>query len=137
VWAVRSRSTLFELPLSVLVDQCRRWGLDPEVPPVDAGPFSLGDGAVVHRILGGAGWRDVTIEPRVLKLVVGGGVPPVEAARAALESGPARVVAEALDDDQRRRVIDAIAEAYGEHVDEHGHVVLEATPVLVAARRPT
>jgi SAM-dependent methyltransferase len=136
VWADRARSPLFSLPLSVVLDELRRWDLDTEVPPPDDGPFSLGDEGALRALLGGAGWQEVAVEPRPLRLRTGGGLPPAEAARASLEFGPTRIVTAGLDEDRRSRVVDAIAAAYADHLDEHGDVVLDATPVIVTARRP-
>jgi len=49
--------------------------------------------------------------------------------------GPARFVSEGLDDDRLSQLRDAVAEAYADRVDDEGHVVLEATPVIITARR--
>lgn len=136
VWAHRSRSPLFEVPLGVACELCRAWRLAPEVPDAGEGPFSLGEAGRVVPLLEAAGWRDVTVEPRPLALRVGGGMGPDEAARASLEFGPTRVVVETLPGERRSAVAEAIAAEYRGHVDGRGHVVLEATPVLIAARRP-
>jgi SAM-dependent methyltransferase len=136
VWAERTRSAIFELPLQVALERCRGWGLDPDVPPVDEGAYSLSDAGHVDRLLGGAGWQDVTSEPRPMRLTAGGGLPPAEAAALAVSFGPARLVVDDLDEPRRRQVIATLATVLEDHVDEHGHVVLDATPILVSARRP-
>ena len=61
----------------------------PELGPEDPGPFSFADEARVRRILGAAGFGDVTLEPRDLELdtAVGGGIE--NALASALEIGPA------------------------------------------------
>jgi SAM-dependent methyltransferase len=136
VWAPRTDSPYFELPYSIAMEHRRRWGLEVEAPPSDGGPFSLGDAAVAQDLLGRAGWADVSSTARPMLLAVAGGLPPAEAARESLELGPARFVTEDLDDDRRGQIRDAIAEVYLDHVDEDGHVVLGATPVIVSANRP-
>jgi SAM-dependent methyltransferase len=136
VWAERTRSALFELPFQVARERCRGWGLDPEVPPADEGAFSLSDAGHVDRLLSGAGWRDVISEPRPMRLPAGGGLPPDDAAALAVSFGPARLVVDDLDEARRGQVIETLATVLEDHLDEHGHVVLDATPILVSARRP-
>lgn len=136
VWAHRAESPYFELPYSIAMEHRRRWGLETEEPPADSGPFALGDAFVARDMLGRAGWADVSSTARPLRLAVAGGLPPAEAAHESLELGPARLVTEGLDDDRRRQIRDAIAEEFRGHVDEDGHVVLGATPVIISAHRP-
>jgi hypothetical protein len=52
-----------------------------------------------------------------------------------LDVGPARLVSEDLDDDQLGQIRDAMTDAYADHVDDEGHVVLEAAPVIITANR--
>ena len=52
-----------------------------------------------------------------------------------MQFGPARLLAAGLDDHHRERARTAIARAYADHVDEHGHVVLDAVVGIVTARR--
>ena len=80
-----------------------------------------------------AGWTDLRWEPRPLRLSVGGGAGPADAAAGSLEFGPTRIVLDGLDEPLRRTVCDAVARAFEEHVDD-GEVMLLATPVIVSAR---
>jgi SAM-dependent methyltransferase len=133
-WAERSRSRLFELPLSIALAELDRAGVVVDVPSPTAGPYSLGDGPPVERMLAAAGWVDVRWEAHPLRLSVGGGAGPVDAARGALEFGPTRIVMDGVDDALRETVCDALARAFEDHV-ENGEVVLDATPVIISARR--
>jgi hypothetical protein len=133
-WAERPRSPLFELPLSIALAELDRAGVVVEVPSPIAGPYSMGDGAQVERMLAAAGWTNVHWETHPLRLSVGGGAGPVDAARGSLEFGPTRIVMDAVADELRETVCDALARAYEDHV-ENGEVVLDATPVIISARR--
>lgn len=134
VWAERSRSPLFDLPLSIAVAELHRAGVRPEVPAPDAGPYSLSDVDAVRGLLTGAGWSDVSWEPRHLRLAVGGGASPTDAAEGSLEFGPTRIVVAGLDERLRRAVRDAVAQVFADHVED-GEVVLDATPAIISARR--
>ena len=136
VWAERTASPFFELPYSIVMEHRRRWGVEMEAPSAEGGAFSLGDPAVAQDVLGRAGWAGVSSEPRPVLLAVGGGLPPADAAQVSLDVGPARLVSEDLDENQLAQVKDAVAEAYADRVDDEGHVLLEATPVIVTAHRP-
>ena len=79
--------------------------LQPPPPPDAPGPFSFGDRDRVHRILGGAGFRDVACEAFAPPITVGGGVDldasvdfvlhAIGPTSAALRDAPADVVAKA------------------------------------------
>lgn len=133
VWACRRASPLFELPMSIAVREVERQGHGPAVPPDDEGPFSLGDTAAVEALLTGAGWRSVSCASYVVTLTVGGGLGPAEAAAAAMELGPTRIVTESCSESERADVVDAIAERYASLVDDAGHVVLDGAVVIVSA----
>jgi SAM-dependent methyltransferase len=133
-WAERSRSPLFELPLSIALAELDRAGVVVDVPSPMAGPYSLGDGPPVERMLAAAGWADVRWEAHPLRLAVGGGAGPVDAARGALEFGPTRIVMDGVGDPVRETVCDALARAFEDHV-ENGEVVLDATPLIISAHR--
>jgi SAM-dependent methyltransferase len=133
-WAERSQSPLFGLPLAIAVAELERAGVTVEVPSPTAGPYSLADGPHVERMLAAAGWTDVRLEPHPLRLAVGGGAGPADAARGSLDFGPTRIVLDGVDEDLRRTVCDAIARAFEAHVVD-GEVVLDATAVIISARR--
>ena len=90
VWAQRSQSPIFDLPLSIALAELERADVTVEVPAPDAGPYSLSDAQHVENMLAAAGWTDVRWEPRPLRLSVGGGAGPADAAAGSLEFGPTR-----------------------------------------------
>jgi hypothetical protein len=111
-------------------------GRDAAELPDDEGPFSLHSPEVLAATLAPAGWTDVRAEVRRLRLPYGGNVEPAVAAPTSLDSGPTRVVTADADDATKARVVEAIAEAMGRHVDGQGHVVLDATVLITTANRP-
>ncbi|MCB0977710.1 MAG: class I SAM-dependent methyltransferase [Acidimicrobiales bacterium] len=135
VWARRDASQLFELPYTVATSVLDEMGLDYEVPPADGGPFSLSDRAAVTELLEGAGFVDVGWAPHTFPMTIGGGMAPEVAAKGALELGPTRIV---VPDDEavRQAVVEAVTDAYCEHVDRDGNVVLDGSIVVVTATRP-
>jgi SAM-dependent methyltransferase len=134
VWAHRPDIELFDLPLTIALDELRRAGITVEAPAPDAGPYSLGDAAQVEQLLTGAGWSDVSWQPHEMRFRLGGGAGPVDAAAISLEFGPARIVLEGVDDAVRRSVADALTAAYEQHLED-GEVVLGGRLGIVAARR--
>jgi SAM-dependent methyltransferase len=133
-WAERSQSPVFDLPLTIALRELDRAGTIVEVPSPTAGPYSLSDERHVERMLAAAGWTDVHSEPHPLRLAVGGGGGPLDAARGSLEFGPTRIVMDGVGEDLKRTVCDAVARAFEDHV-VNGEVVLDATPVIITARR--
>ena len=82
-----------------------------------------------------AGWRDVEWTPATVRLVVGGGLEPDAAAAMSMDFGPTNAITADLDAERRAAVRAAIAGAFADHVDEHGHVVLDGLVGVVTARR--
>lgn len=134
-WDRRDRSALFQVPLEAVLATLRNLGHEPEEPPVDGGAFSLHDPTRVGALLEGAGWAEVRVEPVPVELRPGGGAGPAEAAAAALDRGPSRIVSEGLDPSVLDAVRSAVADALADHVDPAGHVVLGASVVRITARR--
>ncbi len=135
VWAERQHSELFEVPLRAALAELRRRGVEHDVPPVDGGPFSLSDESDVRWLLGTTGWDDVDWEPHELRLLLGGGMAPAEAAEPIVEMGPTRIVTADLDEATRAAVADAVRDELELHVDG-GQVVLGGRVIFVSARRP-
>lgn len=131
-WARRDESPFFTVPYRAALRVLGR--IDDQ--PDDEGPYSLHDPAVIAELLTGAGWAEPATVAHRVALPFGGGVGPAEAADAALDFGPARVVTAGLGDADRARVVAAIAEAFADHLDADGHPVLEGTVLLTTARRP-
>lgn len=136
-WAHRDRSEIFQAPYEVVRATLAEAGRPADDLPVDGGAFSLGDDAAVQAALHGTGWEHVTCTPTDVRLRLGGGAPPEEAAGASLDLGPSRVLTSDLDDpDLRDRVVAAIADAYRSRVDDSGAVELGGRINVVTARRP-
>ncbi|MEO7555278.1 MAG: hypothetical protein ABIV94_01570, partial [Acidimicrobiales bacterium] len=123
------------VPYRATLDALRQRGVDVAEPPTDAGPFSLSDADQTVALLASAGWTDARVEDHSLPLTFLGGLVGDEAARAAVDFGPTRVVTADLGDGDRDAVVAAIAAAFADHVDESGRVVLEGRVHLVLARR--
>lgn len=135
MWADRRRSEIFEVPLRaairIITDEL---GAAPDVPPPDAGPFSLGRPDDVVPLLESAGWVDVVWQPEPVELAIGGGLSPADAAAGSLDLGPVRIVTAELDDALRLKVRDGIADEYAHHI-RNGDVVLGGSVIIVSARR--
>ena len=134
VWADRGASQLFELPLTLAVDELATRGISAAVPPDDAGPFSLGDPPAVTAMLERAGWHDVAWTARAVRIRVGGGLDPDGAADVSMQFGPTRIVTKDLAPDVAAAVRTTVAAGLAEHIDDAGHVVLDATIGIVTAR---
>jgi SAM-dependent methyltransferase len=130
-WARRDESDLFAVPYRATLEAL---GRGSELPD-DEGPFSLPDAAAVTPLLEGAGWVDVRPELLTLDLPFGGGLAPREAAEAALDFGPTRLLTAGLEAPERERARAAIVEALADHLDGDGHVVLRGRALITTARR--
>jgi SAM-dependent methyltransferase len=131
-WARRGESELFAVPFAAALGVL---GRDASELPDDAGPFSLCDAGALVAAVEPAGWIDVRAEVRRIRLSFGGGLDPLAAAARALDVGPTRIVTADLDDDTRGRVAAAVADAFTEHLDDDGRVVLGGTILVTTARR--
>lgn len=136
VWARRDESDLFAVPLHAALTELRRRGRPVQQPPDDEGPFSLHDPAAVTALLTSAGWAGVGCTPHRLPLSLSGGQDAACAAAAILDHGPLRPVVAELPDADRAAVVDAVAAAFTDHLDAHGHVQLDAQVHIVTASRP-
>jgi SAM-dependent methyltransferase len=136
VWGPRSASSLFAVPLQVVLDVLADRGIpEPDGLSPYGGPFSLSDPASTTQLLEDAGWQDVRIAEHLVPLSFGGGLDPAAAAEEAAGFGPARIATEALDEEGRAAAVAAMTSALADHVDAQGHVVLEGFVHVVTARR--
>lgn len=144
VWQRRDNSELFSVPLHATLAVLRARGISSTTAGVDfddfvatdgEGPFSLHDPEAVDALLSGAGWKDVTTDGHVLALTFAGGAAPPAAAEAALDFGPTRLALSGMDHDVVRAAQLAIAEAFADHTDQDGHVVLSGAFSIVTATR--
>lgn len=135
VWGERPESPLFEVPYQVAIGVRTARGDDVERPPTDGGPFSWHDRATVTALLTNAGWHDVAIASHVLSLPFGGGAAPDTAATEAVGFGPTRLVLADADDATLAAAHEALAAEFANHLDDAGHVVLDAAVRIVTAVR--
>ncbi len=144
VWQRRDNSALFSVSLHAALDVLRSRGirsseagvdLDNFVATDDEGPFSLHDPVAVRSLLDRAGWSDIAIKHHVLALPFAGGAPPAAAAKAALDFGPTRLLMSGVDDDVVRAAEGAISEAFADHINDEGYVMLSGAINLVTATR--
>lgn len=144
VWPSRDESEVFALPLQATVGVLRERAitvlpngidLDDFLAVDDEGPYSLSDTARLTTLLHDAGWSEVRIDRHDLDLLFGGGLSAADAATAALDFGPTRMALTGADDDVTAAAVGAIREAFADHVDADGLVVLSAGVHIVTATR--
>lgn len=136
VWGPRTASPLFTVPLEAALGVLAAHGIpEPDGLSPHEGPFSLHDPAATTRLLEGTGWRDVRCATHLLSLPFGGGLAPRAAAEASADFGPTRIAVGALDAAGRAAAVDVMTEALSAHVDEDGHVVLDAQVHIVRGER--
>jgi SAM-dependent methyltransferase len=132
-WQRRDESDLFAVSLHAVVAALPH--LAPEVPADDEGPFSLADTEALVALLAGAGWADVAVVAHRLAMPFAGGVDRTAAATAALDFGATRALLAGRAEDEVAAAEAAIADAFADHLDDHGHVVLTGAIHVVTARR--
>jgi protein-tyrosine-phosphatase/SAM-dependent methyltransferase len=135
VWAHRTESEVFDLVLSTTLASLEEQGVAPrKVPAIDWGPFSLGDAPKVVAMLESVGWQDVAWTPHQVRIPLGGGMPPEEAAPIVMQVGPTRIVLLDVDQDVVANVETRVTEVLRAHVDDSRHVVLGGSIGIVTAR---
>ena len=143
-WRRRDESELFALPLHATLDVLRSRGIRSTAEGVDLddfvaldgdGPFSLHDPVATTTLLERAGWSDVVVEPHVLTLPFAGAVSPAAAAEAAVDFGPTRLVLGGMDEEVVRAAEEALRQAFEDHVDGGGDVMLSGAINIVTATR--
>ena len=106
----------------------------PPVAPINApgpGPFAFADAGRIRSILGGAGFRDVTVTPQDAELRMGGD--PREAADVAAGFGTVARQLAGVEPRVRAAAVDAIADALRDFQGDDG-VYLGAAVWIVTAR---
>ncbi|WP_315703447.1 MULTISPECIES: class I SAM-dependent methyltransferase [unclassified Bradyrhizobium] len=105
----------------------------PEVAPEDPGPFAFASEERVRRILGEAGFADVTMEACPLSLDVAIGQGLDAAVQSALEIGPASRALQGQPDDLREAARQSVRETLAPHL-RGASVMLPGSIWLVTAR---
>lgn len=109
--------------------------MPPPPPPNSPGMFGLADPVRTRSLLEGAGFADVTVEPKSLVLTLAGGSVD-ETAELFLEIGPvgAALRASGAGPEVRSRVAAAVREAFTPYESSSGLVELDSAVWLVSAR---
>jgi SAM-dependent methyltransferase len=106
----------------------------PEMPPPGApGPFAFADGDRVERILIGAGFTGVEVEPLETMIRIGGGRTLAEVADFTLQLGPTARILQESPPELKARVAASIAEALQPYYAD-GEVAMKGALWLVRAR---
>ena len=110
-------------------------GIDrpPLAAPGGPGPFSLADPDATERLLTGAGFTDVRLEPIEAPFTFPGD--GAAAAERVLSAGPLGSAFLSADESRRREVIAGVVSALEHHRGEHGFEV-PAASWCITARRP-
>jgi len=102
--------------------------------PAGPGPFRFADRELIGRVLGEAGWRDVSIAALDRPLVIGGGGSLDEAVDFMLSMGMVAAALESADDAVRSAVRAGVREVFSAHTDAVGGVTFNGAAWLVTAR---
>src|SRR5260221_80097 len=98
------------------------------------GMFSLAEPGRIRSILAGSGWHRISVTPRRIPILVGGGT--LDDAVTFLRTGPiGRRILDGADARTQARAIDSVRAAPARHADERG-VHLDAAVWLRPARAP-
>ncbi len=128
-WGPRAENPWFHVPMATA-------GTIVPLPaasaPDDPGPFAFADRARVERMLGAAGFFEITIEPSSPDFVLGADLET--AATAAIETGPVSRLLVDVDDATRARVRVAVRDALTPYLGARG-VAIPASTWIVRARR--
>ena len=107
----------------------------PELGPEDPGPFSFADPARVERILGQAGFAEISLTPADLSLDLAAGDGLDAALRFATQIGAASRAMEGRPEAEREAAIAEIRAVLAP-LETAGRIELPAAIWLVAARNP-
>lgn len=97
----------------------RHTELPPEAAPGAPGMFAQSEPATIARVLGAAGFSDITTEARSVSFTLGATVD--DAVEYLTDGGPGRALLDTITDDARRdQAIDEVRAELADHIDEHG-----------------
>jgi SAM-dependent methyltransferase len=108
--------------------------LPPPPAPDAPGPFSLGDGDRLRRILDGAGFRDVALDAFEPEIVLGGGGTLDETVEFALDLGPTAAALREAGPEAQPKVAAALRETLARFMTPGG-VAMRSAAWIVTARR--
>jgi SAM-dependent methyltransferase len=132
VWASIPDNMHWKIPFEIVV---RHVGPPAPQPAHAPGPLAFRDPDYLRGILNGAGFADVTIEPRRFHVI--GKSAASEAELAAMLGPSGRLLDEKqVDDATRRTIVSEIETAYAAYGGAEGELRLPGTILLARARRP-
>lgn len=132
VWQPRDRSELMDAPLQLGARIIAEHGHVVELPAANGGPFSLGEFETIERVLGAAGWSNITATPHELSFYNGGPGTVDDAVVLALTIGPLRLLLNDLPAEVEAAVRAALVEDFTKRHDGTG-VVLRGSIFIVSA----
>ena len=136
VWPFRDEVEQFAQPYAAALRALASAGIEPDEPPPDRGPFSLGSAEEARSLLDAAGWSDVEVrieEPMLPVAVPGADLGTV--ARGMLEVGGAGVLLENAPGDVVATAARDLEDRLSERADDHGVHLGGRVHLLLAVRR--
>ncbi len=109
--------------------------MPPPLGPEDPGPFSFGDPARVTRILEGAGFQNVKLEPQDMLITIGAGRDLNGAVDFLLGIGPIRMILAEQTPELREKVSAEIKEAMASDYGAQGLRMGTATWIVTATNK--
>jgi predicted RNA methylase len=136
VWAGIVDNVHWQIPFAIAV---RRVGPPKPQPPHAPGPMALSDRDYVQRVLSGAGFTEIAIEPTRFHVI--GKSAASEAEHAGMLGPSGRLLDEKEADEATRRAVvketeAAFAAQAGDNGDAGGEIRLPGTFLLIRAKRP-
>ncbi|MFT3964745.1 MAG: methyltransferase domain-containing protein [Sphingobium sp.] len=135
-WRGAAENDWTKLPMTAIRDMIPA---DPPSLPEAPGPFSFGDPRRVERLLAGAGFTDIDLDPLDRPIVFGRGTTKEEAVDDALGRafavGPLRRALAGKSDDVTMRAAAAVHAAFARRVIGR-EVVIDGAAWIVSARNP-
>jgi SAM-dependent methyltransferase len=134
VWQRREHSPVMQHNIGVAAAAAARLGVELAFPPPDVGPCSLGTPDVVQHVLGGAGWRDITIRDHTLAMYAAGPGTVADIVDTSMTIGGLGAALAGQPDDLVAAVREALIDDYGRLHDGTGVPLDGAISILLARR---
>jgi SAM-dependent methyltransferase len=131
-WQSLEQNLWASLPFTALRELCPGAPLPPMLAPGEPGPFSFADPARVHRVLDGAGFDRIAIEPLLLPIHLGGSTTLEEAVDYCSAIGPSARLLSTLDAALGSEAREAMRSALEPFLSERG-VWLDGAAWVVTA----
>ncbi len=132
VWQTRDMSELMETPLRIGARTITGLGHAIDLPPIDGGPFSLGDVEHARAVVSEAGWAQVEVALHDVSLHNGGPGSVDDALELTLTIGPLRMLLADLPDAVTAAVRSELHEEYARRHDGVGVRFQGAISIITA-----